>query len=306
MSVTSLYISWAKYSRRAETLSVELNLDGKVCSLYEEKLKLAWLLPWRYIVQSWKTWRLLEELQPQAVVVQCPPIFALLVVAAWYELRRRNQSSGQQRLYALDCHTATWYHRKWRWALPVMRLLSRRAVVTLCHDEGALHILEARKARGVFLPDGIPVLSPPTGTIGSKGEARIGVLGSLDDDEPIGEVFTAAVLLPHVTFYVTGDPKKLSAKLLGQKPENVILTGFLHAGNYTALLKNVDGVTVLTNTSTALNCAAFEAVALEKPVVASDWPEMRHCFASFLFVKNTPEAIAVGVQEMLDQQESLI
>src|SRR5947208_1204003 len=102
MSVKWVYISWSKHARRAETLSTELNLDGQVCYLYEEWLKARWLLPLRYLVQGWKTWRYLERERPRAVLVQSPPIIALLVVAAWCELRGNSRSSGYRTRYALD------------------------------------------------------------------------------------------------------------------------------------------------------------------------------------------------------------
>jgi len=160
---------------------------------------------------------------------------------------------------------------------------------------------------GERLADGIPTLSPPTGTFGSEGEIRVGVIGSLDSDEPVAEVFAAARLLPQVTFFVTGDPKRLKAKLLTQKPENVILTGFLRGGSFTALLKNVNGLVVLTNESNALNCAAYEAVAMAKPTVISDWPGLRRCFTrGFIYVSNTPESIAEGVKKMLNEQAMLV
>jgi glycosyltransferase involved in cell wall biosynthesis len=189
----------------------------------------------------------------------------------------------------------------------LLHLLSQRATVTICHDEGALEILRMWRVRGFFLSDGIPNLSPPSGTVGSEGEERVGVIGSLDPDEPVAEVFAAARLLPQVTFYLAGDPNKLAAKLLAQKPENVFLTGFLRGGTYTALLKNVHGLVVLTNASRALNCAAHEALAVAKPTVVSDWPEMRRNFTrGFVYVKNTPEAIADGINEMLDKRATLI
>ena len=306
MSLKSVYIVWSKHARRAETLTNELKLDGQVQYLYADKLKGPWLLPLRFLVQSWKTWRFLERERPQAVMVQSPPIFALLVVAIWCELRGKTRSSGKRALYALDCHPATWYNPKWRWGRPLMHLLSRRAAVTLCTNEGAQDILRVWKVRGFFLSDGIPNLSPPTGTIGSKGETRVGIIGSLDSDEPISEVFEAAQQLPQVTFYVTGNPERLGEKPLSKKPENIILTGFLRGGDYTSLLKNMHGLVILTNVTNALNCAAYEAVAMGKPTVVSDWLEMRHCFSrGFVYVNNTSEAIAEGIQKMLDEREWL-
>jgi glycosyltransferase involved in cell wall biosynthesis len=150
-------------------------------------------------------------------------------------------------------------------------------------------------------------MSPPSGLIGNEGETRVGVIGSLDDDEPVAEVFAAARLLPQVTFYVVGNPKKLKVNLLAQKPENIILTGFLRGSTYTGLLKNVHVLVVLTNQPKALNCAAFEALAVTKPTIVSDWPDMRYYFThGLVYVNNTPEAIAAGVKKALNEQEILL
>jgi Glycosyl transferases group 1 len=306
MCIKSVFVVWAGHSRRAETLTAELELDGQVSFQYAHRLTEHWLKPLRYLVQGWKTWRFLERERPEVVLVQSPPIFAPLVVAAWCGLRGNTRPSGRKALYAIDCHPATWYNRHWRWALPLLRLLTRRAAVTLCTNEGAQDILRIWRARGFFLSDGLPTLSPPTGTIGSVGETRVGVIGSFDLDEPVAEVFAAARLLPQVTFYVVGDPNRLPAKLLAQKPENLTLTGFLRGGDYSGLLKNMQGLVVLTNESKALNCAAYEAVVAGKPTVVSDWLEMRRCFSrGFIYVMNTPEAIAGGIKKMLDDQATL-
>ncbi len=45
---------------------------------------------------------------------------------------------------------------------------------------------------------------------------------------------------------------------------------------------------------------------MAKPVVVSDWPDLRHCFPrGFIHVNNTPEAIADGIQKMLNEREEL-
>jgi glycosyltransferase involved in cell wall biosynthesis len=167
-------------------------------------------------------------------------------------------------------------------------------------------MLRSWNAKGIFLVNALPLLSPPTGLIGSEGEERVAVISIFESVEPIEEVFAAARLLPRVTFYVTGDPKRAPSRLLKQKPENVILTGFLRGGNYSALLKNVHGLVVLTKEPNDLSCAAYEALAMAKPVVASDGLEMRRFFTrGFIFVNNTPESIADGIQQMLREQAAL-
>ncbi len=121
MSTTPVFIVWANRSRRAETLAAELN--GQVNFQYETRLAGRWFMPLRYLVQGWKTWHLLERERPEVVLVQSPPIFAPLVVALWCKLRGKTTSSKRRALYAIDCHTSTFYSRRWRWALPLLRLL---------------------------------------------------------------------------------------------------------------------------------------------------------------------------------------
>ena len=304
MNVKSLFIVWAHHSRRAETIAAELN--GQVSYQYESRLKGLWLIPLRYLAQGWKTWRLLDQERPEVVLVQAPPIFAPLVVALWCRLRSHHGPFGHRVRYVIDAHTASVHHHHWRWSRPLLRVLSRGAVVTLVTNEAALKLLQRWKARGLFLIDGIPDLLPPTGGIGSEGEARVAVISVFSDDEPIEEVIAAARLLPQVSFYLTGDPKRAPSSLFAHKPENVNLTGFLRGGNYTALLNNVHGLVILTKEDNDLCCGAYEALAVAKPATVSDVPEMRKFFTrGFIYVLNTPESIAAGIQQMLNEQATL-
>src|SRR5205085_10632459 len=124
MSVKTIFIVWANRSRRAETMAAEL--DGQVSFQHEDKLKGRWLMPLRYLLQGWKTWRFLERERPEVVLVQSPPIFAPLIVALWCQLQRKTRPSGCRVSYAIDCHPSTFYSRNWRWALPLLRFLSQR------------------------------------------------------------------------------------------------------------------------------------------------------------------------------------
>src|SRR5579859_5207114 len=190
MNTKSIFIVWYDHSRRAETLAAELGVQ--VHFLYESRLIRRWLTPLRYIVQGWKTWHLLDRERPLLILVQSPPIFAPLVVALWCKLHGKFQPAGYQMSYAIDCHPSTFFSRRWRWALPLLRILSRRAVVTLSSNMAGQNILQEWKVSGFFIADGIPSLRPPVGTIGSEGEDRVAVIGTFADVEPIAEVFAAA------------------------------------------------------------------------------------------------------------------
>lgn len=306
MELKTLFIVWYSFSRRAETLASEVN--GQVVFEYEAGLSGGLKTPWRYLVQAWKTWRILQREQPDMVMVQSPPIIAPLVVAIWCRLRSRSKHTRRRVPYIIDCHPGTFHDPTWRWALPVLRILARRAVVTLLCNEGAKEIIERWRVRNIFLPDGLPRFDDvaTTDEVGAEGDARVAVISTFAPVEPIAEVFEAARLLPHVTFYVTGDPRRAGASLLAQKPENVVLTGFLRGGTYVGLLKNVHGIAILTKQRHDLSCGAYEALSLARPALISDWPGSRRCFKrGFVYVENTPQAIAKGVQEMLDEQATL-
>jgi hypothetical protein len=306
MNLKTIFIVWYPYARRAETLASELN--GQVHFLYKTRLKGPLQTPLRYLAQVRDTWRILEQERPDAVLVQSPPIFAALVVALWCQWRGQTRPSGGGRVrYVIDCHTGTFYDSKWRWALPLLRLISHRATAILSSTMNPESLLRSWQVEGFFLADGIPTLSPPSGSRDWQGQARVGIIGSLGIDEPVAETFAAARLLPHVTFYMLGDPTKLHEDLLAQKPDNVILTGFLRGGDYTQLLQNMHGLAVLTKQPRDLSCAAYEAVAVGKPAVISEDSDNIHYFTrGFIYVQNTPEAIAAGMQKMLDEQERLI
>jgi hypothetical protein len=304
MELKTLFIVWYSFSRRAETLASEVN--GQVIFQYEAGLKGSWRTPWRYLVQAWKTWQVLQREQPDMVMVQSPPIVAPLVVTLWCKLRSRSKITGKRVPYIIDCHPGTFHATNWRWALPILRVLARGAVVTLLCNEGAQEIVERWQVKNIFLPDGLPHFTAVSGNVGTEGESRVAVISTFDSLEPIAETFEAAKLLPHVTFYVTGDTKRANQALLARKPENVVLTGFLRGGTYVGLLQNVDGIAILTKQPHDLSCGAYEALSLARPALISDWPGSRRCFKrGFIYVENTPQAIAEGVEKMLREQAEL-
>lgn len=296
MNEKILYIVWYTHARRAETLAGELN--AKLVFIYQAKLKSLWLKPLRYIIQAWRTWRLLEQERPAYVIAQTPPTFAPLAVALWCRFRNKRRTR-----YLIDAHPGNFYHHDWVWALPLLRPLAQGAVASLLCNEDAQNTLQSWNANYIFLPDGLPDLSDASGTIGSEGDARVAVISTMADDEPIDVLFEAARLTPQVTYYVTGNPARAPKELIDSKPENVVLTGFLRGSIYKGLLHNTDSIMVLSRLPTTLSCGAFEALSLAKPTIVSDLPEQRRWFShGFILVENTPEGMARGVELSLSDR----
>lgn len=293
-----LFIVWASNSRRAVTLAE--HFGGYASLQFNAQLKKKkWLAPLRYLQAAWGSWQVLEKEKPQAVLVQTPPVFAGLLVWLWCKWRKRK--------FAVDAHSGSFYYSRWKWAIPLQRWISRRAAVCLVAHEDARQIVQGWGGDAIFLEDKIPTLPPMPGSLGSEGDKRVVIVSSFDYDEPEEELFEAARQMPEVQFYHTGNWKKAAPALLAKKPANLTLTGFVSDEEYRTLLHNVHGVIVLTTEPNLLNCGAYEALAVEKPGIISDWPGLRSYFRrGFVYVKNTPQDIAAGVQQMFVQQDGLI
>jgi glycosyltransferase involved in cell wall biosynthesis len=129
---------------------------------------------------------------------------------------------------------------------------------------------------------------------------KVAVICSFASDEPIEEIIEAAKILSETTrFFVTGDSSRLRTGLLSEwehSATNVLFTGFLEKREYFELLKTVDAIMVLSKRYHNMLSGAHEALALEKPLITSDWPPLRNYFTSgTTFVSNSVNGIVNGV-----------
>lgn len=98
-------------------------------------------------------------------------------------------------------------------------------------------------------------------------------------DEPIDLILDVAreIELDGITIYWTNSPP--AGFLLRENlPKNIIFTGFIPNDDYYRLLAQSRGVIALTTEEDCLQCAAYEAVALEVPALVSDTRALREFF----------------------------
>jgi glycosyltransferase involved in cell wall biosynthesis len=129
----------------------------------------------------------------------------------------------------------------------------------------------------------------------------IAVISSFATDEPIQEIVEAAkIVIDTTTFYITGDTSRISdRKLLKWKrsAKNIIFTGFLDCAEYINLLEKVDAIMVLTKRDYTMLSGAHEALALEKPLITSDWQPLREYFVGgTVYVNNSVSEIVDAVK----------
>jgi hypothetical protein len=285
-----VFLAWEKYHARTELLARAL--DARVHYQYRlGRVKGARLLA-KYALQSLDTLRVLRRERPDAVLVQTPPVFPALlaILYTWAAPGTR---------VILDAHSGSFLSRKWAWSLPLLRWCARRARLTIVHMPSLKPVVEAWGARAmelsyVFEPE------PPVHEAYPLGPGtHIAVPCSFNADEPVGLIFETAAQVPDVHFHLTGDARRLPAAWRARKPANVHFTGYLTVPAYQGLLRQANAVLALTTQDQTFQTGGAEAAWLGRPLLISDWPELRKVFShGAVFVPHTPEGLAAGVRDV--------
>jgi glycosyltransferase involved in cell wall biosynthesis len=323
-----LFLAWAPYSVRAESISTRLGASLHTLS-YKTRLKV--YSPIKYPLLFFKTLRLLASKRPTTIICQTPPIFCPLASMFYAATNKRKNIR-----IIIDAHTAT-FERPW--SLPILKTVTRWAIgnaiaVIVANEELQNVVYQNYGVMPLVLDDGVPQVdyaSQEASQIrinrASKYDQQyhlpvsmhahlglkeredesvrtkfaVAVISSFASDEPIEEVIEAAKILAETTaFYITGDPSRLASRKLfewKQTANNVIFTGFLNQREYIGLLKRVDAVMVLTRRHHNMLSGAHEALALEKPLITSDWPPLRKYFsAGTAYVNNSAKGIVNAIK----------
>lgn len=333
---TILFLAWAPYSVRAESISRRLGASLHTLS-YKTRRKL--YSPIKYPLLFYKTLRVLTSSRPTTVICQTPPIFCPLSAILYAATFRKNKLR-----IIIDAHTATFEKP---WSLPILKSITRwvirRSIAVIVANAELQNIVYRNYGvMPLVLEDGVPQLDKSRGermqmsidtgsnhdqkhfpvsmqpqfrlkNIDNEMEERkfkIAVICSFASDEPIEEVIDAAKILAETTtFYVTGDSSRLATRMLlewKEKANNVIFTGFLDEGEYIDLLRMMDAIMVLSRRYHNMLSGAHEALALEMPLITSDWPPLRKYFsAGTVYVNNSVKGIVSGVKYVQLQKDRM-
>lgn len=262
-------MAWCDFQPRTAELAREVGGHAIFISPVAGS-RVARLAPIRYVRAAMATWKELSSRKPSAVIAVAPPVFAPLIAWAW--TRRRGCP------LIIDFHTAAFHSRRWGWALPFTRFVARRSQAVSLHTEAMRDEAGSWGARAFLLPDGLPDPSLAERLPRDSDRLRVIVAGALDDQEPVAETLEAARALPEVEFLVTGDPERLPAGMADFAPANVTFTGWLQYPRFLGELAIADVVVAFSLDPGIMNRAAFEAVALGRPLVLSDWVGLRERF----------------------------
>lgn len=299
--VSSVYIAWTAFQRRQESMRHVVGFDcwfmpipksGKMrkATYYAQKL-------FESVV------RLLRA-RPDIVWVQLPQVPVL-----WAALIYRCFAGKQVRIVA-DCHNAQ-LRKPWS-SFPLAHWSLARSDAILVHNE-TMHARAAELGwpmNKVFVLEDVPAVGKaqaPAGLAVQEIRApKPWVLfpGSFAADEPIGEVFEAARMVPECTFIITGRTERArqNGHSLDDVPANVVLPGFLSLDVFDDLLREADVVMGLTKEEGIQLSVCNETLGFGRPLVTSNTRILTKLFGDGAVLVDTgvPESIAQGCREAVN------
>ena len=288
-----IWITWENHRRTAELARL---LPGVTLYVIEMKgprcVRYACLMP--------RTLCVLFRCRPGLVFVQNPSVvLALLTVLISPVFRFR---------VVVDSHNEGLkpFYSRHNWLLPFYRWIQKGADLTIVTNEQLAKEVAFNKGRPFVLEDPIPQLNPTAATP-LRGTYNIVFVCTFEKDEPYREVIESAHYLDaSICIYITGRYQKAEAHVIGRSPGNVHFCGHLPEQEYVNLLHASDAVMDLTLMQDCLVCGAYEAVALEKPVILSDTFVLRNYFyKGAVFTRNNAQSISSSVKRTIQDRRRL-
>jgi glycosyltransferase involved in cell wall biosynthesis len=290
MSKRAVWITWQRHRRTRE-----------LCRAFGlELLELTWRGRGivRYPLLAARTALFVCRERPAVVFIQCPSV----LLGVWAVLLKR----VFRFVLVADLHNEAVEPYNYSFAAyrRALAWIGRSADVCLVTNDALKQIVERGGGRAFVLPDKVPDLHPAAG--GDAADAlQVVFVCSYAPDEPYLEVIEAAGLLDRaVTVHVTGDHRRLPETV--QVPPNVRLTGYLSEQDYEDLLRGADIVVDLTRMENCLVCGAYEAVAVERPLVTSDTRALRAYFnRGTVYTAHTVQSLASAIAYALRERRRL-
>jgi glycosyltransferase involved in cell wall biosynthesis len=310
----AVFIVWAPYSPRSKNFSERLDAHLYLIS-YKFKRKIYSII--KYPLLFAKTLYILKREKPEIILCQSPPIFCALSAMVYQYLTGRKNST-----VLIDAHTQS-FDKPWSYFKALNRIALRRAsMVIVTNVELQSKVIHNYGINPIVLEDRIPDFDMSSSSgyqnvrkINAKEKKydndnnvffNVAVVSSFAADEPLENVLDSAEDLSDVKFFITGDKSKADKQLLKRKLNNVVFTGFLDHEVYISLLRDVDTIMVLTKRDRTMLAGAYEALALEKPLITSNRiPLKRYFNKGAIHVDNSAEEIKQAIKTVQRKKEEL-
>lgn len=290
-------VVWAPHEARSAAFARWL--DAPLHTVHYLAARRPAVAPLKYVLQWAKTYLVLARERPRTVYVTNSPPFAGLCVWSYCV------ATGTR--LVVDTHPPSLYGRKWRWARPIQRFVTRRADLNVIDQQRFADLLASWGARVVVLTNP-PTIVPESARAAPAADdpPTFTYVGTFGSDEPLEILLDAARRMPEARFFVLGDTALAKRSYLEGAPDNVTFTGYVTGDAYWRRLTSSHGIVVLTTHEHSLLGAAQDARSAGVPLVVSDQPTLREAFtAGTTFVPNTPDGMLEGLQRVVREGDAL-
>jgi len=284
---------WIAWENQVRNKSLSSRLRAELHVVRSKRTRLV-----RYAICSYRSLMVIWNRRPSAVFAPNPSIvlaYLLLILRSVFR-------------YALviDAHYAGIVAPS-GYALfqKALDYLNRRADLVIVTNERHCKDIEAIGGRSLVCEDPLPDIGKYA-RAASEESKNVVFICSFDIDEPYADVFRAAGLLHQegYVFWVTGEFR--NAAISPSDWPNVRFMGYVPEAEFYRRLADSQIVVDLTAQDNCLVCGAYEAMALEKPLVTSRTPALQKYFThGTVFVDHEPVAIAEGVRLAYEKRGEL-
>ena len=294
-----VFISWAPYCSRSDNIARELG--GVSYMVYYRVFGSSyWTILFKYFCQAVKTLFLLFRDRPHCVICMSPPVVALIPVWLYCTIL-------PGRGYIIDYHTAAFSMRIYRRMYFMQKFFARRAIVNLLTNSHLAAIVTEWGGRVLLVGDVRVRFARIERCRHLRAGFNLVFVSRYSATEPLDVVYDAARRLETegIHILVTGALEDAPPEAIAERPANVTLTGFLCNEEYAGLLRDADAVMCLCTNDNTMQRGAYEAMAVETPLVLSDWPLLRDTFSSgAVYVDNSAASICNGIRTLRGNLQS--
>lgn len=233
--------------------------------------------------------------KPKVIIAQNPSIvlgYLMLMLRTFFKFR-----------LILDCHNAGLFplEGKYKGLNKLAHFLVSKADYSIVTNSELAKIVQNIGGRPIILNDPIPNFNYEK--LEKNGEKKVTLISTWADDEPVAEFINAASAFPNIEFTITG---RAQSTLINVATDNVRFPGFVSREEYIKLIANSDLIVDLTHRENCLVCGAYEAVAVEVPILLSNTVSLQSTFdKGATFCENTVEGIKNGLDAAVKQLSSL-
>lgn len=287
--MSRIWISWEKH-RRSQELAAHFRAD-----LLELDSRVGGFL--RHVLLTFRTGYFLARHRPRILFCQNPSIVLAAVGTLYGRLFNNRVVVDRHSNFIPDA--LPWKLVKWKFFNVLSNYSLKNADLTIVTNEPLAEIVRKKGGTPLVLQDKLPQMVPSSPSRPDKRQTIV-VISTFDTDEPIDAVLQAAKLLgQEFSFLLTGNPERCHSSRSVGVPDNVRFTGYLPEQQYIDTLASADAIMVLTTQEHTLNCGAYEAVSLGKPLILSDTTTLRSYFsAGAVYVGPEEGSISQGIQDL--------